>query len=762
MSAEARSVLLAEKWTEQINPKGWWMSEKLDGVRAYWNGKNFYSRQGNLFVAPAWFKEDLPSTPLDGELWCGRGLFQKCIGIIKKQKDAREEDWQYVTYLVFDAPDQPGPYEKRVEFLNKVVRSDSSTSYAAVVGIRECVDVAHMKKYLSEVELAGGEGLMLREPKSKYENGRSSTLLKVKTFHDEEAKVIGHEEGEGRCQGMMGGLKCVLPNGKQFTVGTGFTDAQRQRPPKKGSVITFKFQELTNSGVPRFPVFLRIREDVTWEDVLESAKSKTPKSSIAKPIRELKKQHSILFSVIPSRDQETGEKRVTSDDEMEESEQRVEHKQMGAPIVINGEKVKPECKYGNQCFRTNKEHLDAFSHPADKPQPKVKKEEKKIPCNWGSKCHLQSKVHLAKYSHPKEEETAATGDEDATLEMVLKDKEEDEDEVISVNKKEWEALHVQLEEGKQRIRELEEMFEVQAPAAKKSKTSSDEPVEEEKDGRVPCIYGAKCTRKAEDHRQRTVTRSFYPKGVRTNMRTTLFALAALLVVASAFPRGPNGRLLIVGDDDHSFQAPADGAYRSPCPALNTLANHGYLPRSGQNITKDDLIQGLFKGLNVGRDIGFILANGAFKKFGATDSISLLDLQQHNMIEHDSSMTRNDNALGDSTVVNATLLQALLDSSSDDTVLTWKDMVAHRRRRQADSKQNNPSLTWNEEQKQAAAGEVAIFQLVFGDWNTGVDLAVAQSILGQEQFPDGWQPHEGTVLAVDVLPRQAIVRVADGF
>ncbi|PRP86749.1 hypothetical protein PROFUN_02898 [Planoprotostelium fungivorum] len=247
----------------------------------------------------------------------------------------------------------------------------------------------------------------------------------------------------------------------------------------------------------------------------------------------------------------------------------------------------------------------------------------------------------------------------------------------------------------------------------------------------------------------------------SNMRTTLFVLAALLVVASAFPRGPDGRLLIV-DDDHSFQAPAAGAYRSPCPALNTLANHGFLPRDGKNITKSDLIQGLFKGLNVGRDIGFILANAAFKKYGATDSISMLDLQQHNMIEHDCSMTRNDNALGDSTVVNATLLEDLIYSSTDGLVITWKDMVAHRRRRQDDSKAKNPSLVWNEEQKQAAAGEVVIFQLVFGEWGTGVPIYLLRSILGEERFPEDWQPHEGTVLAVDVLPRQAIVRIADGF
>ncbi|PRP75985.1 hypothetical protein PROFUN_01701 [Planoprotostelium fungivorum] len=230
------------------------------------------------------------------------------------------------------------------------------------------------------------------------------------------------------------------------------------------------------------------------------------------------------------------------------------------------------------------------------------------------------------------------------------------------------------------------------------------------------------------------------------MRTTLFAVAALLVVASAYPRGPDGRLLIV-DDDHSFRAPAR--------ALNTLANHGYLPRDGKNITKMDIITGLFQGFNVGRDIGLILANVVFKKYG-TNTVSLLDLQKHNMIEHDASMTRNDNALGDSTLVNATLLQGLFDSSSDKKVITWKDMVAYRRIRHADSKLRNPNFVWTEDQKKSASGEVTIFQLVFGEWSTGVALDVAKSIFKFEKLPLGWKPHAGTVLAIDVLPRQAMV------
>lgn len=226
---------------------GWWMSEKLDGVRAYWSGSKFYSRQGNEFIAPAWFTKDLPREPLDGELWCGRGLFQKTLSIIKKTKDPERyaQDWKYVTYLVFDAPsrsDKGMKYEERVAWMEANIIPQSETSYAAVVGVCKCTGRDHLQKMLKQVLMKGGEGIMLRQPKSLYEQIRSHTLLKVKFFHDEEAKVVKHENGSGRLQNLMGKLHCVLPNGVEFKVGTGFSDAQRRKPPKIGSVITFKYQ----------------------------------------------------------------------------------------------------------------------------------------------------------------------------------------------------------------------------------------------------------------------------------------------------------------------------------------------------------------------------------------------------------------------------------------------------------------------------------------------------------------------------------------
>ena len=103
-----------------------------------------------------------------------------------------------------------------------------------------------------------GEGVMLKNPKSKYEHKRSQNLLKVKKFEDAEAKVIGHQKGTGRCTGMLGALEMREKDGTEFKIGSGFNDAQRRSPPKIGSIVTFKFQGRSKAGVPRFPIFMRI------------------------------------------------------------------------------------------------------------------------------------------------------------------------------------------------------------------------------------------------------------------------------------------------------------------------------------------------------------------------------------------------------------------------------------------------------------------------------------------------------------------------
>ena len=228
------------------------MSEKLDGVRAYWDGEQFLSRQGNRFFAPDWFIEHLPTTPLDGELWLARKSFQRTVSIVRRQD--KSDLWRELAFVVFDAPAVDDLFEERLKFLRDALGQQKS-KFVQLLEQQRCRDLDHLRAELDRIDALGGEGLMLREPGSRYAAGRSATLLKVKRFRDAEARVIEHLAGAGRHKGRLGALGVVLPDGTQFSVGTGFSDAQRENPPPIGSLITFRYQELSDRGVPRFPIF---------------------------------------------------------------------------------------------------------------------------------------------------------------------------------------------------------------------------------------------------------------------------------------------------------------------------------------------------------------------------------------------------------------------------------------------------------------------------------------------------------------------------
>jgi DNA ligase-1 len=265
-------LLLAENWNDSIDPTGWWLSEKLDGVRAYWDGKQFLSRQGHRYHAPDWFTAGLPLEPLDGELWIGRKLFQRTVSVVRRQDQTGL--WRMVRFRVFDAPAHEGDFESRIRMVNFIMEYNQPQFASAHLHVR-CEGPTHLREELARIEAMGGEGLMLRMPGSRYEHCRSSTLLKVKTFHEAEATVIAHERGTGRHKGRLGAVLAEMADGTRFAVGTGFTDAERSSPPTIGSTITFRYQELTEAGVPRFPTFVRIRGDMAPRKGEPSLSNKT-------------------------------------------------------------------------------------------------------------------------------------------------------------------------------------------------------------------------------------------------------------------------------------------------------------------------------------------------------------------------------------------------------------------------------------------------------------------------------------------------------
>lgn len=251
-------VLLAHSFEDQedLDPTGWWQSEKLDGVRAYWNGSEFISRQGNIFHAPDWFRAGLPTHPLDGELWIARGMFQKTISIVKRL------DWgdgaKLVKYVVYDMPHLVCSFEDRMEALEQVCLASSSKilKYHAQT---PCKGRLHLKQELDQVAALGAEGLMIRKPGSFYEAQRSTTLLKVKPFKDAEAVVIGHKPHR-KHKDMMGAVVLRMPSGVEFDLGSGFSFDVRRNPPALGATISYSYTELTDEGKPKCTGFICVRD----------------------------------------------------------------------------------------------------------------------------------------------------------------------------------------------------------------------------------------------------------------------------------------------------------------------------------------------------------------------------------------------------------------------------------------------------------------------------------------------------------------------
>jgi DNA ligase-1 len=255
-------VLLAESYEPDRNGDmvGWWCSEKLDGVRSWWDGKNFWSRTGNLFHAPDSYKAQMPlNCILDGELFIGRQKFKETVSIVKSHS---HKNWDKIVFMVFDIPSQGQlPFEQRQALIREMCNAHVGPMKFVEQRQIQCGD--NIAKMLADVEGLGGEGLMFREPGSKYVGKRSRTLVKMKSFIDEEARVIGYAtEGKGRLAGTVGSLLVEDAQHVSFQVGSGLDDETRRNPPPIGSLITFRYQErMASTRKPRFPVFVGIAID---------------------------------------------------------------------------------------------------------------------------------------------------------------------------------------------------------------------------------------------------------------------------------------------------------------------------------------------------------------------------------------------------------------------------------------------------------------------------------------------------------------------
>ena len=280
------SKALSKTYTQP--PNGWYLSEKYDGLRGIWTGKELVARpskkdgvmKGKVFnYVPEWFINLLPrGVSLDGELWLGRGRFQEISGLSnyklskKITKEYLDSIWKEVKFMVFDIPHSKLPYIDRLEELKQIVddikvKQGDSTIELSIQTIVK--DTEHLSELYTDYIINGAEGIILREPNSYYETKRSKLLLKMKLSNDAEATITGYLLGTGKYKGMLGSLICII-NGKKFNIGTGFNDKMRNEyndPESKyympiGSTVNFGYMELTKDGIPRHPVYRGIRTDI--------------------------------------------------------------------------------------------------------------------------------------------------------------------------------------------------------------------------------------------------------------------------------------------------------------------------------------------------------------------------------------------------------------------------------------------------------------------------------------------------------------------
>lgn len=290
----AENILLLSEFKESEfkdkNLSLYVMSEKLDGVRALWDGRTLKTRKGYTIKTPKFFTRGFPPFALDGELFIARDKFNELSALINKDEPSNLL-WHSVTYNVFDVPKSKqmgllarlGELEKFInaqeagqktgqnlepkgektavqkDELNSTLNLNSRLKIIPQIPI---INEKHLQDYYQKVLSQGGEGLVVRLESAIYESGRSDNALKLKPWSDKECKIIGYTKGKGKYENAMGAVLCEdLESKKRFKIGTGFKDEFRFNPPPLGTLITYKFNGYTKKGLPKFPVFLRVRDE---------------------------------------------------------------------------------------------------------------------------------------------------------------------------------------------------------------------------------------------------------------------------------------------------------------------------------------------------------------------------------------------------------------------------------------------------------------------------------------------------------------------
>mmetsp|Transcript_3949 Transcript_3949/g.11996 ORF Transcript_3949/g.11996 Transcript_3949/m.11996 type:complete len:626 (-) Transcript_3949:132-2009(-) len=399
-------ALLAQSWSGE-DPAGWWVSEKLEGVRAVWRRGSLLSRGDRALTCPGDLRRALPAgCELDGELWGGRGQFERTLDSALGTSSGSAAWPAGMRFMVFDArKDEDGvslehrPFEQRMQAAKRICRDANIGGLVEVIPMQKCRSRKHFDELLEEVGRGGGEGLMLRYPESVYERGRSNSMLKAKLWQDGEALVEGRTPAKGPSSAQCDALICRTPDGREFLLGSGLSDAQRMEPPAVGTVITYRFSELTASNTPRCPKLVGERADMTWEQccaahVSPKARLHTPPSTTGA---------ALLFGDLRASDgaasaagavrMSTGLKRPLSIDDSQDVPPATDG--LAAGDLLGGASallsVPPLAKCSSPPTGGVAEATLASASAATDEQPL---------CPWGATCYRQNPLHFAEYAHP--------------------------------------------------------------------------------------------------------------------------------------------------------------------------------------------------------------------------------------------------------------------------------------------------------------------------------------------------------------------------
>jgi len=242
--------------------ENYFVSEKLDGVRAFWNGTTLRSRQGILIQAPLWLLKSLPNTPLDGELWLGRGNFHKVNALVARNNPT-DPEWRDVQYVIFDSPNHTGTFSERYFALKNMLPFRDPTDPGAPVYVLRQHQI-HAKEqadnFYQDIISNGGEGIMYHHQFNYYSGLRTPYLLKRKPVDEIRARVIGYKPGQGKYSGQVGSLLVEDDEQQQFHVGSGLTDKLRNSPPSIGAYVCIRHSGLTHKNVPRFPRYVECEQ----------------------------------------------------------------------------------------------------------------------------------------------------------------------------------------------------------------------------------------------------------------------------------------------------------------------------------------------------------------------------------------------------------------------------------------------------------------------------------------------------------------------